>query len=295
MTLKAQKIISASLVSAATLGGFEALVYILNLNQPVIFLYLAFGIYFYLALKITLLYDLHFKNPGALARATARHESVNHWLYRSIRIVATAFWDRFRHMRRWESFRQWLNYLLLPGLIFWSTVCLFYLNFGRQSIQQVFVCLSAAALVVSYWYLKEVFQRKNEVVDNDVFVVMSAAKVYAAFLIFTAALGISRHFCLPEHLFLLGVFGLTFSLIYQALFQHQRINLKNLGLNLVLSFLLCLVAHLVFVYWGLNYFTGGIFLTAWYNFFWNLFHHKLDHNFSWSYFFSIWLRPPSRI
>jgi len=289
MTLKQQKITSAFLIAIVVVGGFQALIYILNLNEPVIFLYVAFAIYFYLLFKISLLYDLHFKNPGALARAKKRHEGLSHWLHRDLRAVGAAFWDRIRHFRKWEHLRHWQNYLVLPGLIFWSTVCLLYLNLGRVYVEQVFAFMSSAALIVAYWYLKEVFHRRKEVVDNDVFVALSAVKIYTAFVLYASALGVARRFCLDWHLFVLAIFGLTFLLIYQALFQHQLINLKNLGLTLALSLVISLISYFVFFYWGLNYFTAGIFLMAWYNFFWNIFHRKLDNNLTWRYFVEILL------
>jgi hypothetical protein len=113
MTLKHQKLIVALLVTLAAFGGFEALIYLVNLNQITIFLWVALAIWLYLWVKISFLYDLHFKNPGALKRAVKRHESISHWLHRSARICCSAAWDRFEHFRKWESLKHWLNYLLL--------------------------------------------------------------------------------------------------------------------------------------------------------------------------------------
>ncbi len=43
MTLKQQKIISAFLIAIVAFGGFEALIYIVNLNQPILFVKAAFA------------------------------------------------------------------------------------------------------------------------------------------------------------------------------------------------------------------------------------------------------------
>src|SRR3989344_6464451 len=154
MKLRTQKTISALLIALVVFGGFEALVYIVNLNEPVVFLKAVFVIYVYLAVKISLLYDLHFKNPGALNRARARHESISHWLHRSLRIVGSAFADRISHLLKKHHWLQFQNYLILPGMLFWTTAILLYIDFGNSRLQQVLVLLSGAALVVNYWYLK---------------------------------------------------------------------------------------------------------------------------------------------
>ena len=133
-------------------------------------------------MKIIFLYDLHFKNPGALSRAIKRHETVAYWLHRSCKILFSAFWDRIYHIRSWRYFKHFQNYLLLPGIIFWSTVSLLYLNLGRTEVQQTFILLSSIALIITYWYLKEIFRRKKEIVDHDIFVVLSVVKLYSVFV-----------------------------------------------------------------------------------------------------------------
>lgn len=276
MTLKQQKIISAVLIAIAVFGGLEALAVIINLNQSEIYLHVAFWVYVYLVVKIALLYDLHFKNPGALARAKQRHESVPHWLKRGLKIIISALADRLLHLRRWSYLKHFQNYLLLPGLIYWSTVTLLYLNLGRQLFQQIFIVLSSLALIVAYWYLKEIFYRKREVVDHDVFVALSVVKLYTAFALFSAVLGITRFFCLEPKFITLGVFSLTTLLVYQALFQHRAIRLGSLLVGMVIGGLLALTARWIYIDWGYNYFTGGAFLMIIYNFWWGLYHHYLD-------------------
>jgi hypothetical protein len=112
MTLKHQKIISAGLIALVAYGGLYILAYIVNLNQPVIFLKAALLIYLYLSFKITLLYDLHFKNPGALERAQVRHESVPHWLSRGLKILGSAFVDRISHLLRGHQLLRFQNFLI---------------------------------------------------------------------------------------------------------------------------------------------------------------------------------------
>jgi hypothetical protein len=290
MTIKTQKLITTISISLVVIGGFEALIYILNLNDPFRFLRVAFYIYIYLALKMALLYDLHFKNTGALKRARTRHESIRHWLSRTSHIWASAIHDRFQHLMHWKYLRHFFNYLLLPGLVYWGTICLIYLNFGRLALQQTFALLSSAALIVCYWYLKEIFYRKKERVDADIFNTLSVIKLYAAFLLYAGSLGITRHFCLETHHFVIVVFILTFWLMYQAMFQHGFLKGQNLFLALFASFCLAGMAYFVYVYWGLNIYTAGVFLLAWYNFLWGILHHYLEHEkFSWKVFAELFL------
>ena len=47
------------------------------------------------------------------------------------------------------------------------------------------------------------------------------------------------------------------------------------------------VGQVVYVYWGYNYFTAAVFLTACYNFFWGIFHYHLDKSLTWRAFWEI--------
>jgi hypothetical protein len=279
MNLQSQKVVTTLSVSWVVLGGFEALIYLLGINQEFFFLRVSLYIYLYLALKMAVLYDLHFKNPGALHRAKARHESVSHWLVRSMRTWASAIHDRFHHLFHWKEFRHFQNYLLLPALIYWATVGLLYINFGKMPLQQTFALLSSAALIVCYWYLKEIFYRKQEKVDADIIRILTVIKLYAAFLLYAATIGLTRYFCLDPQYAVLGVLLLTFWLMYQAIFQYNFVTAASLYLALAVSVLLAGMSYFVYLYWGLNYFTAGVFLMAWYNFFWGIVHHFLhrDH------------------
>lgn len=277
MTLKDQKLITAMLVAAAVFGGFEALIYIVNLNQISVFLWLSLAIWLYLWIKITLLYDLHFKNPGSLSRARVKHEAVARRLLRYQKILLSALWDRLSHFRKARLFFKWANYLLLPGLIFWSTVGIFYLNLGRTSVQQIFALLSGAAIIVAFWYIKEIYTRKEERVGLDVFAALSAVKIYTALAVYGTALTLTRYYCLSPVFLAVGVFALTFLIIYQALFQHNFTQLKNTGLTAGIAGLTAALALGIYRYWGYNNLTGAVFLTAFYNLFWGLFHHSLEN------------------
>lgn len=278
MTLKTQKIISTILVSTQVILSLQALIYILNLNQINIFLHLSLWVWILLAVLMAFWYDLHFKNPGSLARAKKRHENVTHWLGRTLKIWFTAFWDRIEHFRRWKYFKHWQNYLLLPGMTFWATVTLFYLNFGQFKPQQIFALFSSAALIVTYWYLKEIFHRRKDAVDEDIFIALSVIKIYTIVILYSAGMGLMRYFCLSPMLFTLLIFSLTFLLVYQALFQNSLIKPVNLAWTLLIAAVVSAAGYFVYVYWGYNYYTAGILLAAFYNLLWTSFHYYLDHS-----------------
>jgi hypothetical protein len=277
MTLKHQKIISAGLIAFVAYGGLYILAYIVNLNQPVIFLKAALLIYLYLSFKITLLYDLHFKNPGALERAQVRHESVPHWLSRGLKILGSAFVDRISHLLRGHQLLRFQNFLILPGLLFWPTAIFLYVNMGSTKIQAAMVFLSGTALVVTYWYLKEAMVRGSAKVGEDIFVSLSAIKIYAAALSFGGTMAIMHRFCVEPRFFVAAVFCLTFLLIYQALFQDGRLSAKNTAWTVLISAIQAVAGYFVYLKWGYNYYTAAIFMAAIYNLMWGTLHYHLGN------------------
>jgi len=276
MKQRTQKIIAVSLIAIVAFGGFEALIYILNLNQPTIYLQTALWIFLYLLFNIVFFFDIHFKIPGSWQRAKTKHQNLVKGLGRFVKTAFSALHDRFGHLRKWEYLKQWIYFLLLPGFIFWASVSLFYSNFGFYRNQQIIALFSGVALVAYYSYLKEIFNRKKEVVDSDIFIVLSVVKIYTAGLLFAASMAMLRSYCLQPLYFSAEVFCYTFLLIYQALYQHRRTGWSTTLQTLLISLAMAVIGQLVYVYWGLNYFTAAVFLTACYNFFWGIFHYHLD-------------------
>lgn len=263
MTIKTQKIISASLVFLSSSFSFWALISIVNVNQIAIFLGTAFIIWLYLWVKIAFLFDLHFK--------TSRLEHMTVWGR-----FFDALYDRFKHLIQWKYYSQALHYLLLPGLLFWSTVTVFYIELGHLKIQSFIAGLSIVALTVNYYYIKEVFDRKKERVDEDVFIALSVVKVYTSAVVFGAALALMRRFCLDPYLFAFTVFPLTFLLLWQALYQHKLAYIKNMLIALILSAGMGVVGFFVYQFWGYNFFTAAMLFAAIYNLLWGSFHYYLD-------------------
>lgn len=284
-----QKMISLGLISLAALGGFEALIYILNLNQTQIYLHTAFWIYLYMVFQMAFLFDLHLKNSGSLVRARARHENIAHRLQRTWKVFSSAAADRFSHFRSRRHINLWLHYLLIPSFIYWGTMSLLYSNLGFYKIQQVLAVLSSMALVAGYLFVREALYLKKEQVRHESFAVLTVIKIYASAVLFASSMSMLRRYCMDAGFFEAEVFAYSFLLIYQALFQHRAVTLKNLGITTVIALTLALVGFYVYSFWGYNYFTAAIFLSACYNLLWGLFHYYLDRVLTWKVFLEILL------
>lgn len=272
MNPKTHKILSSVFVACLALGGLGALMLLVNLNQLEIFSVTAFKVWLAFCVFVVLFYDLHFKSGGNWKKIISDPEYSGK-LYRAL---SRAFYERVKHLHSWHFLHLWANYLLLPSFIFWSTATLLYVNMGYYKFQAVIILLSSAALVVNYWYLKEVFYRKKEQVDTDIFIKMSVVKIYASCATYGASVVLIRRFCLEWQLLALGVFALTFFLIYQALFQHRLIYLRNLLWTILISFIMAAISFGVLKFWGYNYFTAAVFMTICYNLMWGAFHYHLD-------------------
>lgn len=280
MQSKIEKIIFTALTALVSTLGYQALIYIINLNQTSIFVQVALALYVYLMLKILLLYDLHFKSRGSLARARLKHGGITRVMERNFKIYFSTLLNRTSHLWQRRNFGLYFNYLLLPTLIFWSTTIIIYLNFGFFKFQQFFAFFSTLGAALLYWNIKEIFSRKKEIVDSDIFVMLTVCKIYAAAVTFGAAMAILRNFCLPPQYFSLIVFCVSFSLIFQALFQHRLTTVKNLTAAFFISLAQALTAFFVYANWGFNFYTAAAFLTVTYNLLWGSFHYYLDRALS---------------
>lgn len=289
MNNRTGKIFGAILNLCIVVGGFEGLIAILNLNQPDLFFRTAFYVGLFYIFQIFLLYDLHLKSSENFKRAQIKHQAVGHKFFKTCKVISTALWYRCYHLRKWKFFRQWLNYLVLPGMIFWSSIAIFFVNFGIYRIQQIYVLLSSTALFLNYWYLKEIFSRGKEIVDRDIFVAMSVVKVYASAIIYGAIVVLVRRYCLDAHYLTLAIFCCTFLLIYQALYQHRLINIENLAITLAISIVMAFIGYGVLSFWGYNYFTAAVFMAACYNLLWAVFHYRLDKALTWAAFWEIFV------
>lgn len=289
MTHKKQNIFSTLIIAVASILSFQSLITIANLNQSDILFSTSIKIWFWQCLLIFFLFDLHFKNPGALSRARKMHVGLESWIERYWKIFFTALWDRIGHLRRINEIKQFIIYLILPGFLFWPTVIIIFSNLGRINIQQLYAWISTVALTVIFWYLKELFHRKSEKADSDIFIAFSVAKIYAVTITFGAGLELVRSYCLGPTYYALGVLASTFLLFYQALYLHKAVNHKTISVSFLVSAIMGILGFFVYKLWGFNFFSAAIFMSAFYNFFWGIYHFHLDHGLNKKVFFEILL------
>jgi hypothetical protein len=289
MTTKIQKIISSLLVLIVTGFAFWSLLGIVNANEPVIYLRTAIWVWLCMWLFIAFLFDLHFKNPGALGRARLKYAGLAASAKKTLRVCGDAVLDRCEHLLRWKHYKKAVHYLLIPGFIFWASIIIFYVELSHVRIQYIFAGLSVVALTTAFYYIKEVFSRNKERVDSDIFVALSVVKIYTAAISFAATMAIMRSLCLEPKLFVLAIFCISFLLIYHALYQHALVNSKTISTTLIISAAMAVVAYYIYIFWNYNFVTAAIFFTAIYNLFWGAFHYHLDHALTKKIFLEIFL------
>lgn len=271
-----QNPVAVSLASLAALLGFEAASFVLGLDQIGIFLWISLVVLVFLIVWQIFIFDLHLKGRSLRAKERAAAREVV---------------GRFAYLRNWHHFLHFQNYLILPTIIYSMTIILLYLSPFDEFLKQVWIILGTLALGAAQWYMKTVFLAHREA-KNLARQIIFLVKLYASYISFAAAFGISRYFGpLPADLsgvgyFTLGapwfaviVFCVSVLLLYQALFQHHYVGFKILKFVLATGFGLGVIGYVIYYFWNVNYYSGALLLTGIYNTAWGLMHHKyIDKN-----------------
>lgn len=271
MSERKQKYLSTFIVTFGALLGFEAVSYAIGIFQLRIGLYLCFYIYAFHIFWLTFLFDLHLKKRGVLAIAQMNNKGA--------RIVWEAFKQRIEHLRKWEYLRHYQNYLVLPGLIYWGTVSLMFLNPFNGGLKQAVILISTFAMSVAYWFMKEHVSRRLEAQFGWI-KILQLVKLYTAFLLYTALIAVSFRYNFAVGFFMIATMTVTFLLVYQALFQHNLLTFQIFLWNIILSLVMGIIAAWVYTFWNAEYFTGGLVMLTVYNSMWGIFHHHLDKTLS---------------
>jgi len=260
---KAVLVLTTALIA---LAGFEVLQSIMRAYELAAYLWASLAVYAALVFMQSFVFDLHIK------RAATYQGVANNFLH--------ALKRRFDYMLKWSHWVHYQNYLILPGIVYWSTIVLIFLNPFHDSLKQTWIIISTIALASAFWYLKTIFYEHGSAHPNtrqQIFLV----KLYASYVSFAGALGVTRFFGYEAEIFGVTVFCLTFLLVYQALFQHHNVSFETQKFILFISAVLGLVAFAVYIFWNSNYFTGALVITAVYNTAWGLTHHKfMDRDLS---------------
>ncbi len=262
------KILSTLIVTIGAFLGFEALSIAFGIYQLQASFYLSLYIYLFHIFWLTFIFDLHLKKRGVLAAAKLNHRGLN--------MLLAALKDRVDHLRRWQYFRHFQNYLVLPGIIYWGTVVLLLLNPFDTVLKQILVFCSTLALSVAYWFMKEHVSRKLEH-EHHWIQVLSLVKVYAAYIIFSATIGATVYFGFEVSFLFASTFTLTFLLVYQALFQHRLLNFLIFVWTIIIALAMAVLSLWVYTNWSSEYLTAGLVMLAVYNALWGILHHYLDN------------------
>ncbi len=249
--------IAIGVISLIAFLGLESLAYINNLYQVQLYLQVSAFIYLFMLIWLHFLFDLHFKQKTVSAKSL-RH----------------AIALRLKHFAKWSDFRYFQNYLILPGILYWGAVILIAINFQHYKLQQFIIIATSISLIICYTFFKEIFH-KREVKSNH-FIILTYVKLYASWLIYAASLGIIWYYCFSPIIFYTVIFLVTFMLLYQALFQFAELSLKHVLQILIISILLAASSYFVYKLWNVNYFSAGLFMTAIYNFLWNILYNKMN-------------------
>lgn len=259
-----QKFVVVGVGAAVIFFGLQAASRAIALFQISSFFSVSFYVYVFLIVWQTFVFDLHLKQA----------RSWSGWENSVWRAVKTRF-AYLAERHHWLSFQ---NYLVLPGVIYWSTVILIFLNPFRAALDQVWIAMATIMLASAFWYLKTVFYAHHDA-PKPVRQMIFLVKLYASFAAFTAAFGISRFFGYGGGFLWLIVALMTFLLMYQALFQHHYIGPHILKFLFGSGVLLGALGYGMYFFWPVNYYSGALVLAAIYNTTWAIVHHKyIDEN-----------------
>lgn len=262
-----QKVISTLIVTIGAFAGFEALSYVVSLYQLKSALSLSFYIYFFHVFWLAFIFDLHLKNRSVLAEVRLNHQGMN--------LVWHALKARFAHMVKWRHFRHLQNHLVLPGLLYWSCVTLIFLSPFNYMLKQVIILATTFSMNIGYWFMKEHVSSQLEAQLTSL-KFLALVKLFAAFLVYSAIMGVTIHFGYGSWFLGSTVAVITFLLVYQAMFQHDLITFSSFLWIVIIAIVMSGVSMLVYSVWNTQYFAAGLVMLAVYNTLWGLLHHHLE-------------------
>lgn len=285
MTLQSykHKIIYVVLTTVAAYFSFQSLDLILDLYQVDTYMTVAWYVFVFHILWLAFVFDLHLKTKGHIQAARLLGKQ-------GLAMFLSALAFRIKHFWHWDYLKHYLSYLIIPTLLYWGVIILMYLNPFHPNFKDGLIIITTAALSVTYWYLNETFSRNMELHQTGLKVLL-VVKIFAAYLTFTSVLALGVYYGLDK----VSVYALAFIgtalLVYQALFQHRLMTKKGwigiVGLSIIMS----VIVGAVNAKWGVNYFTGGLVVTAIYNTLWGIMHKYLDRTLSkqvlWEYSFML--------
>ncbi len=262
------KITSVIISTAATYFGFQALDLALDIYQVHTYFILSWYVFAFHVFWLVFVFDLHYKTAGNLAHARVD--------FAGARVFIEAFKARVRHLYRWDYAGKYLNYLILPAVMYWSVVVLMFLNPFHELFKDGLIIVSTAAMSVAYWYFKDSFSKHMEIVQTGL-KVLGLVKLFAAYLAFSAITAVGWYYGWSVVWVMPLVLLATWLLVYQATYQHRYYLQSGIGGYVALiAVLVTLVFSVVYLKWNQNYYSAGLISAVVYTACWEIFHKHLD-------------------
>src|SRR6185295_8838963 len=133
-----QKPIVVAIVMLVSFFGLQAASKSLGLFQIDKFLLISFYVYLFLVFWQSFIFDLHLKSSY-----TWRGLEKSLW---------QALKGRFQYMVEMHHFLHYLNYLILPAVIYWSLIMVMFLNPFDALLKQTLIFGTALAIGAITWY-----------------------------------------------------------------------------------------------------------------------------------------------
>ena len=258
------RLIIVAVATLVSFFGFRAGSAALDSYQLDKFWLISLYVYLFLVFWQSFVFDLHLKT-------TYTWSGWEKSFFRALK-------QRFSYMFEKNHFGHYQNYLILPAIIYWSTVVMLFLNPFEDLLKSVFASAGAIALAISFWYLKTVFY-SHVSAHRGTKQIIFITKLFASYASFTAAFGLASYFGLGGFVFGLIIFALTYLLIHQAFFQHHYLGHNEIGLILLSGLVTAEFGAIIYSIWNVNYYTGALAVAAVYNTTWGIMQHKfIDKN-----------------
>ncbi|MCL5435615.1 MAG: hypothetical protein M1275_00870 [Patescibacteria group bacterium] len=256
-------------VTLTTFFGFEAIGFLAGIYQLSIFLNVSLMLYAFLIVMASVIFDLKLKLPKSWARSSYYYQHSKHRVRKILLTFGRALKLRFRYLKNWSHWLHFQNYLILPSVLYWGVTVLIFLNPFDDLRKQIFIICGTLMLAIVFWFLKTFFVSYSAVVLEERYL-MFAIMVLAGFMSFTSVLGLVWYLGLPAWIFILGVEGLSFLLLYQSLFHHSLLAIgRNLKFALAGATFLGGVAYIVTDLWSVNYYSAGVLLAGCLHWYWS--------------------------
>jgi len=259
------KILSTILIATVIFLGLQTLSVLIALNQTTIFAKISIILFAFIVFCVSFIFDLHLKRSAVASFTSAKFR---HLMWQALR-------QRFHHFFDWKFLKHYLNYLVLPSILFWAIVILVYLNPFAGNLKQILILASTFSFVLYFWHMKEHITSNMEA-HEKMLRLLATTKLLAVYAAFAATIGISWYYGLNSGVVFISSAAVSFLLVRQALISYSLGNPDTNFLTFIFSILIGFAAIWVYKNWTYQYFTAALLLAILYNTFWGLLHHKLD-------------------